>query len=167
MNKLLNHRFLRWGVLLIIILCNAGCDQFSKKMVRDHIDTHAQIELVKNYFTLTNVENTGAFLSLGENLPNPLKRLVLTFLPVIVLSYMVFLVLFNRTLPLLIAIGLAFIIGGGFGNIYDRLRFGSVTDFLHLDFNYFQTGIFNFADLSITLGTILVIMSWLIKPPKA
>jgi len=37
------------------------------------------------------------------------------------------------------------LIGGGIGNVYDCILFGSVTDFLHLDFGIFRTGIFNFA----------------------
>jgi signal peptidase II len=56
-------------------------------------------------------------------------------------------------------IGISCIIGGGLGNLYDRMVFGSVTDFLHLDFVIFQTGVFNLADLSISLGTLLILIS--------
>lgn len=159
-----NFRFLRFTVLLVVIIANAGCDQMSKLMVREHVDAHAQIPLIKDHVTLTNVENTGAFLSLGDDLPKYWKSILLSGLPMVVLIYLSFLVLFNRSLSSAVALGLAFITGGGLGNILDRIRFGSVTDFLHLDFVVFQTGIFNLADLSITFGTILVVTSMLFGP---
>jgi signal peptidase II len=57
---------------------------------------------------------------------------------------------------------MCFLIGGGIGNIYDRIKFGSVTDFLHIDFILFRTGIFNLADVSIMIGIgILLLHSFL------
>ena len=57
-------------------------------------------------------------------------------------------------------IGFSLIIGGGIGNIFDRIVYGSVTDFLYLDFGgIFKTGIFNIADLSVTTGMILILIS--------
>ena len=48
-------------------------------------------------------------------------------------------------------------------NIFDRMFFGSVTDFLYINFGgIFKTGIFNIADLSVTTGMILVIL-WSFK----
>ena len=49
-------------------------------------------------------------------------------------------------------------VGGGIGNIYDRLIHGSVTDFLHLDFGLFQTEIFNMADVSIMVGMLTILV---------
>ena len=51
-------------------------------------------------------------------------------------------------------IGLCFVIGGGVGNLFDRMVYGSVTDFLYLKFGVFQTGIFNMADVSIMTGML-------------
>jgi signal peptidase II len=53
------------------------------------------------------------------------------------------------------ALALSFAIGGGIGNIYDRLVHGSVTDFMHINFGLFQTGIFNMADVSIMVGMFI------------
>jgi signal peptidase II len=63
-------------------------------------------------------------------------------------------------------VAIILIIGGGLGNIYDRIRFGSVTDFAHIDFVIFQTGVFNVADMSIMAGTIMIILhAWFKKKP--
>jgi signal peptidase II len=54
-------------------------------------------------------------------------------------------------------IGISFAIGGGLGNIYDRILFGSVTDFLYFDFVLFHTGIVNMADISVTIGFFMIV----------
>lgn len=56
-------------------------------------------------------------------------------------------------------LGVCFVLGGGIGNVYDRLVHGSVTDFLFIDFGIFHTGIFNMADVSIMIGTFLIVVS--------
>lgn len=56
--------------------------------------------------------------------------------------------------------GISFVIGGGIGNLYDRVLYGSVTDFMHLKFGIFQTGIFNMADVSIMLGMLIIVSSF-------
>ena len=54
--------------------------------------------------------------------------------------------------------GISCVIGGGIGNIYDRIQYGSVTDFLHIDLVVFQTGIFNMADVSIMTGMSMIVI---------
>ena len=149
--------FLRTLVILTILSSNIGCDQISKNIVRQKIDYNEQISLLNNFLTLTKIENTGAFLSLGQSLPQPIKILLLTILPLVVLSIALFYLLTKKNLPNLTIIGICFVVGGGIGNIYDRLIYGSVTDFLHIDFVIFQTGVFNMADVSIMTGTFIVI----------
>ena len=56
-------------------------------------------------------------------------------------------------------IGFSCVAGGGIANLYDRFLYGSVTDFLFMDFGFAQTGIFNVADLSVTIGMILLIIA--------
>jgi len=53
--------------------------------------------------------------------------------------------------------------GGGIGNVYDRIIYGSVTDFLHIDLGLFETGIFNMADVSITTGALILLANTLYK----
>ena len=51
------------------------------------------------------------------------------------------------------------IIGGGIGNIYDRILYSSVTDFLYLEFGKLHTGIFNMADVSVVIGVLLILVN--------
>jgi signal peptidase II len=154
---------LRILVILAILSTNIGCDQISKNIIRQRIDYNEQISLVSNYLTLTKVENTGAFLSVGNSLPQPMKMLLLTILPIVVLGLALVYLLTKKNLPDVTSLGICFIVGGGVGNIYDRIIYGSVMDFLHIDFVIFQTGIFNMADVSIMTGMFIVLFELYFK----
>lgn len=143
---------LRWSVLLLLLTLNFGCDQISKKIVRNEISDYEHISIIKDRFTLTKVENSGAFLSLGDNMPYIFRLIILTGLPLLFLGYGLYFLFAKRNLPMSMQIALCFLIGGGIGNLYDRIVHGSVTDFMHMDFYLFQTGVFNFADISIMIG---------------
>lgn len=145
-------------LILVLILMNIGCDQASKNIVREKVDLYENISLIKGHLTLTKVENTGAFLSLGDELPAIVRFSLLSLMPVGVLAFGLYYLFSRPRLPLLMQMAMCFLIGGGIGNIYDRLRFGSVTDFLHIDFGLFRTGVFNFADVSIMIGVSLLLL---------
>jgi len=149
-----------------MLLCNFGCDQLSKRIVRKNVDDFEEIPLVKGHLTLTKVENTGAFLSVGHALPQQLKTVLLAIIPLLALAIAIIYLLLNDRITYLRAAGVCFLVGGGLGNILDRLFYGSVTDFLHLRYGSFQTGIFNFADVSIVIGLVLILVSSYSRKPQ-
>ncbi|QIP18038.1 signal peptidase II [Spirosoma aureum] len=159
-------RSLRILLIVFTVLVNIGCDQVSKKVVRAKISYGESIRLLDNHFTVTKVENTGAFLSLGESLPPFLKQLLLLILPLIAISLGFAYLLVKFKTPRLFVIGACFVIGGGIGNMIDRMAYGSVTDFLHISFGIFQTGIFNMADVSVMLGAGFILLSSFLKTQK-
>ena len=142
---------------------NIGCDQISKSIVRQRIEENADIKFASNHITLTKVENTGAFLSLGASMSTPLKWVFLNRVPLLALLSGIVFLFVKTNLSKVSRLGLGCIMGGGIGNIYDRLAYGSVTDFLHIDFGLFQTGIFNLADVSIMMGVGLLAMELFLK----
>lgn len=148
----------RTFIIILILISNIGCDQVSKNLVRNNMNYHEQISVIDHYFTLTKVENTGAFLSFGVLFPPAVKLILLTILPLIVIGLALIYILTKQQISNWRILGICFIIGGGLGNIYDRIAFGSVTDFLHIDFVLFQTGIFNIADASVMLGMFLILL---------
>lgn len=152
------RRILRVLMILAVLGSNIGCDQISKNVARQKLEYHEAVSLAGNYVTLIKVENTGAFLSLGRSLPLPVKIVLLTVIPLIVLGLAILFVLTRRNLHEGSLVGILFIVGGGIGNVYDRLVYGSVTDFLHIDFGIFETGIFNMADVSIMTGMFLILI---------
>jgi signal peptidase II len=140
---------------------NVGCDQVSKEIARARLDYHHQIQVIGDFLSLIKIENTGAFLSLGHNWPEWIRLFLLNILPVVFLIIGCYILLTNKRISLILAIGLGFMLGGGIGNMIDRILYGSVTDFLHMDFQIFRTGIFNLADVSIMIGLGLMIIDQL------
>ena len=152
------------GILIFaIIFLNIGCDQISKNIVRKKVDYNANITLIDNFLTLTKIENSGAFLSMGDSLPSLLKTLFLLILPIAALLYGLIYVLTKSNLKASSVLAICCVIGGGIGNIYDRLLYGSVTDFLHMNFFIFQTGIFNMADVSVMVGMFILVYETIIN----
>ena len=154
---------LRTFIITCIVLLNASCDQISKDIVRKKMEFDQVIYVIKDNFILTKVENTGAALSLGENLNPQLKLLLLQILPLIVLAFLFRMLLIKNNYTTTTIIGFCFIIGGGIGNVYDRILYGSVTDFMHLQAGLFKTGIFNMADVSVVIGVLLILLDTLIS----
>ena len=147
-------------LIALLILFNIGLDQFSKEYVRKNVVPGSRTELLGTQLQLMNVENTGAFLGMGSDSNPTVKLIFLLILPVIVLAAVVYYVFTSKALDNLSVIGLCCIAGGGIANLYDRFLYGSVTDFLYIDLGgVFRTGIFNSADLSVTTGMILLLIS--------
>ena len=160
-------RGIRNIVVVLVLLSNIGCDQLSKNLAREHMDYGKRISIVADYLSLIKVENTGAFLSIGNDLPNQLRLPLLVVVPALFLLGLTVFILYKKHLEWHFVLPMAFVIGGGIGNLVDRMRYGSVTDFLHMDFQLFQTGIFNLADVSIMIGTFWMLLTQIRPKSKA
>ena len=150
----------RTAFIIVLIVFNIAIDQISKVIVRAQVIPGSESEILGDYLTLHNVENTGAFLGMGSDFNPTLRLILLLILPIGVLGYVLYYIIKNKTLDRLSLIGFCCIIGGGVANVYDRIMYGSVTDFLHIDLGgVFRTGIFNVADMSVMLGMGLLLYS--------
>jgi signal peptidase II len=105
--------------------------------------------------TLLYAENSGAFLSLGASMPEFAKTMIFTGLVVIALAGAAWVLVTGRIGRSGDAYALALLIGGGIGNVIDRIaRHGRVTDFIYLSAGPLHTGVFNVADMAITGAVI-------------
>lgn len=157
---------LRAIIIFAILALNVSCDQISKSIVRKRIQEDEQISVIDNYVRFMRVENEGAFLSLGDSLPKAVRFILLSLFPLAVLGFGIGYLFMKKNISKPMLLGFAFVIGGGIGNLYDRLVHGSVTDFVHIDFVIFQTGIFNMADVSIMTGVAIVLIGSFLERPK-
>ena len=146
-------------VLAIIILVTIALDQGTKRLARRTL-MNAFPRHYAGVLTLLYTENPGAFLSLGSNLPANVRHLVFDGLVSIGLLVAGF-ALFTGRMQGRDDIAIAVIIGGGTGNLIDRLRFsGRVTDFIYLAAGPLHTGVFNIADMAITGGVLWLALAW-------
>lgn len=150
-------------VLAIIIVLTIALDQGTKLFARQTL-MGASPRRYASVLTLLYTENPGAFLSLGENLPKGVRHLIFDGLVSIGLLAAAFALFTGRMQPGRDDIAIAVIIGGGAGNLIDRLRFGGrVTDFIYLAAGPLHTGVFNIADMAITGGVIWLAVTWAIS----
>ncbi|RMG27891.1 MAG: signal peptidase II [Bacteroidetes bacterium] len=162
----MNKHLIRILLILGILVLNIGCDQVTKEIARKQLEYHERIEVLGDYVVLTKVENTGAFLSLGSEMPKWLRTGLLLVLPAIVLLFGLLLILIKKQYSLLFVVGMSFVLGGGLGNLYDRMLYGSVTDFVHIGIGSLRTGIFNMADVSIMVGMGILLAGALFSKKK-
>lgn len=153
--------------IVAILILTIGLDQISKSIVRKNVMEYQPKVYLHNHFVIEKVENTGAFLSMGDNVSKPVRLVFLDGIPLILILVALGYVFVKDNLNTTTLTAIVLMIGGGIGNIYDRILHGSVTDFAYIDLGgIFHTGVFNVADLCITTGIcIVLIQSWFKKKP--
>ena len=147
----------RWLKILLFCLCSLtliSWDRETKNLAKEHLMNKEPLSYLHDTFRLDYVENTGAAMNLGDGLSKTLSFWLLGILPMIFLLIIFIYAIkrsnkisFSKMLPF------ALIFAGGIGNIIDRLLFDRhVPDFMNIGFNNIRTGIFNFADVWVTIG---------------
>ena len=148
----------RWFVLAAAIVV---ADQLAKWAVLEHFSGGPRSEPLAPFFNLVLVFNKGAafsMLSQAQGWQTPL----LTVFALVAAAAVSFLILRNSTKRML-CVALSAILGGALGNVIDRLRFGSVVDFLDFHAAGWHWPAFNVADSAITLGAALLILEGLFR----
>jgi signal peptidase II len=150
----------------VSIVAFIGCDSFTKHLAKVHLMYHQPISYLHNTVILEYVENTGAALSLGDDLPKGVSFWLLSIVPLVLLLFLLaYVIMHISELSKLKIFAFALIIAGGIGNIIDRIFFDRhVTDFMNVGFGNVRTGIFNFADMCVTAGVIAFLLSYREKP---
>lgn len=133
-------------------------DQITKWQVRRVYEPNATRLILPGYFDFTYVQNSGG--AFGIFLHHPQVLALACFAAVIAIA--AFVIRSRAKIPKLLGFALALPLGGAVGNLVDRVRFGWVTDFLHVHAGRFDWPVFNVADSAICIGVgLLVIYSWL------
>ena len=152
-------------IALLISLSCAGCDQLSKHYAKSELRYRSAQSYLDNTIRLQYAENSGVAFSLGAGLPRYLRTILFIIGPALCLIGLLVFIVWHRPHELSSLLGLSMILGGGIGNLIDRLvHDGRVIDFLNLGIGQtFRTAIFNLADAAITAGMVLLIVSALLS----
>ena len=138
--------------VLIIIAASVAIDQALKTIVVNTLEIGQSVPLIEGVFHFTYIQNFGAAFSILQN-----KQAFLIIVTALVMAIAAAVLFKNiNKLSRLIVLSLAFIIGGGIGNLIDRIRLGYVVDFL--DFTLINYPVFNFADCCVVLGSIALVI---------
>ena len=156
------HRLL----LCVAVVTTIGCDRVTKHAAMTTLADEPARSFLADTVRLEYVDNFGGFLSIGADWPPIVRTGVFSV---------------GTGLTLLIAIasarrfrsnhrllmGIALIVGGGVSNWFDRVTRGSVPDFINLGIGPLRTGIFNVADVAITLGAAMLLLAELHRTTEA
>ena len=134
-------------------------DQITKKVVTQGMVQHESISVIPNLLNITYIHNRGAVFGLGSNVTSPYLSWGLSILSVVSLAIiLVYFLRLNVRNPRMY-FGLSLVLGGAIGNLYDRLRYGYVIDFIDLHWFDHHWPFFNVADMSICIGVGLLLIS--------
>ncbi len=139
---------------LIVLL-----DRLTKAWIVGHIPEGDTIPIWDHIFRLSHVRNPGAAFSLFTDSANPTltHKLLVGFSILAAVVILVILIAIGRRLTPT-AFALALILGGTIGNLWDRLRYGMVTDFLEVHIVHYHWPDFNISDSAIVIGAILLVL---------
>ncbi len=139
-----------WAVAALVI----AADLITKQLVVSGMELNSTITVIPGVFDLTYIINRGAAWGVLAD-----KQMLLNVFTVIVIAALVYYAVRKRkSIGRLELVSIAMIIGGGIGNLIGRIFDGYVVDFIHLRFVDFFN-IFNIADIGITVGCLLLVIS--------
>ena len=148
-------------ISLLVIIFIFILDRISKVIIVKH-QTNNQSIFINDYLNFDLIWNTGVGFGLLSQNANIYYHLI-TLLISLVIIFLVYLVIKADFLEKIL---FSLILGGALGNLYDRLFFFAVPDFIDFHINSFHWFTFNIADIFITLGIILIIIKDLILKKK-
>jgi signal peptidase II len=159
---------LLFGLSAVIVVL----DRITKIWVARHVDLGDARPVIPGVFSISHVMNDGAAFSLFSysSRPQLVRGMLIAFSVIAALAVFGFLLRMGRSLTAT-TLALALILGGAIGNVYDRLMYGTVLDFLEVHiilghWNYHWPD-FNVADSAIVVGGILLFLDALLGSKQA
>ncbi len=144
----------------VIILITFGIDRLSKTYVIGLIQSQEREIFLYDFLNLTLNWNTGIAFGLLSSSANLLYHLV-SALILLIIVYLIYLMVISDNVGKII---ISLIIGGALGNLYDRLTYFAVPDFIDFHIKDFHWFTFNAADVFISLGIFgMVIKEFVLK----
>jgi signal peptidase II len=145
------NRFSRvvWVATAVVVFV---ADQVTKTVVEASIPEHTTVPVLPHFFNLIHTSNAGAAFGLFSDSPAPWKTVLLIVLSSALLAMVIAVVWRSQQLRWATGVGFALILGGALSNLFDRIRFGRVVDFLDVYYRSYHWPTFNLADSAIVVG---------------
>jgi signal peptidase II len=150
------HTTRSFHVLIAVVVI--VLDRATKWAIAEKIPLHDTLQVIPGFFRLTHVENRGAAFGLFADSPSEWKIAALVLFSIVALAIVSVLLWRNSHSIHTTGIGLALILGGAVGNLWDRLLSGRVVDFLLFYIGQYQWPAFNVADSAIVVGAGLLVI---------
>ncbi len=149
------------GALVWVII-----DQSTKALFKQILAPGEVVSLLAGGLLVLPTYNHGAFLSFGAEMSDSTRNLVFIYGVLAILAGLFGWLVRSSRLGRVEVIAIACILGGGVGNLIDRCVYdGRVFDFLNVGIGHLRTGIFNAADVGISLGVVVLLLSSMKRRP--
>ena len=149
-NRMLKKHFVDFSIIIFIFLI----DRVSKLLITSSQETYEQYGIsVTSFLNFNLIWNEGIAFGLFS-FDEKFYYNLLTIIIFLIILIIIWLMLKSKGFE---KISFLLIIGGSIGNIYDRIYYSAVPDFIDIHFNNYHWFIFNVADIFISIGIILLI----------
>ena len=153
---MINEKLNKLIIGFIFLLICFAIDRFSKIYILNILNNDGQVDLyVNQYLNIYLIWNTGIGFGLFSS-ENNITYNVITLI-IVLINFLILYYAFVETRTK--SIFLMIILGGSLGNLFDRIYYKAVPDFIDLNYAGYHWFIFNVADIFITLGIICLILS--------
>lgn len=129
-------------------------DISSKYIISKIVTLGNSIDIIKNFLRISYVKNTGAAFSILDG-----NTLFVTIIGIVIIIMIIWYLYKNKVNKTIDKIGYSLILGGSIGNLFDRVCYGYVRDFIDIQIGEYNYPIFNLADSFIVIGVILLFIS--------
>lgn len=145
--------------VLSVLFGSVILDQLTKAIVVSQMALYEEVPFLPGLIRFYHTRNTGAAFSMFSD-----NRWVFMVFSVIAMMIMTYLLVKFHGRHWLLSVSLAAVLGGGIGNMIDRVLSGYVVDFL--DFQFMKFAVFNVADIFVTCGSVALAVYILFIEPK-
>lgn len=145
--------------VLSVLFGSVILDQLTKAIVVSQMALYEEVPFLPGLIRFYHTRNTGAAFSMFSD-----NRWVFMVFSVIAMMIMTYLLVKFHGRHWLLSVSLAAVLGGGIGNMIDRVLSGYVVDFL--DFQFVKFAVFNVADIFVTCGSVALAVYILFIEPK-
>lgn len=137
-------------------------DQITKKWAVSNLKGRPAIDVIKGFFDLRYVENPGAAWGILADMPDDIRKPFFIIVSLIAIGFIIyFFIKIKKEEQKTLSVAISLILGGAFGNFYDRVTNRYVVDFIHWFYKDYHWPIFNIADSAISVGVLLMIIHML------
>jgi signal peptidase II len=138
--------FIVLGFSLLVVVI----DYIIKILVINNLKPISSLEIIPGLFSLNYVENKGAAFGMLAN-----ARWIFIVFTIAVIIFLIIFLFWKKPTSKLLNVAFILIIGGGIGNLIDRIFYGYVVDYLSISF---FPPVCNFADYCVTIGAFLLVI---------
>ena len=146
---------------LLYLLLAAGvflADRLTKTLIESGMTLNQSHAVIPGFFHIVYAKNQGIAFGLFADSSSGLKTFVLVFLSSLALAGVALLLWTSDPSAAKLSFGLSLILGGALGNLFDRVQYGSVVDFLDFFVHNYHWPAFNLADSAIVVGGALLLL---------